>query len=173
MALDATVGGSNSNSYATEVAATAYLTSERLYVTAWTSATVPTREQALIWATLLIDSSFEFDGYKLSSGQALRWPRDGALNADGEDIDSSTIPALIFKATCILALYLITSNRLTDPAIAGLGLKEAKVGPIHVVIDSNETKEIIPNEIILLLAPLGWIKNQAQGKAGVVTLRRG
>jgi hypothetical protein len=173
MALDATVKGTASNSYETEAAANTYLTTERLYISAWTSATTPMREQALIWATFLLDSNFDFSGYKRTLEQALRWPRAGAVNADGEDINYDTIPAVIKKATATLALHLLTSNRTAEPSILGLGIQEAKIGPLEVKINDLDVKEVIPDEVTAMLASVGTLKHSAAGGSASVPLLRG
>lgn len=170
--LDATVKGSSANSYITEVDATAYLTAERLYVTVWTAATTSQREQALIWATLLIDASFDFDGDKTTSTQALRWPRIGMYDADGLSINYDILPSLLKKATSTYALNLLTTNRVAEPGLLGLGIEEAKVGPIQVRINVADVKEIVPDDIQILLAPFGSLKAAASQGAATVTLKR-
>jgi hypothetical protein len=172
MALDATIGGANSNSYLTEAEANAYLTNERLYITAWTAATTTVREQALIWATFLIDASFEFEGSRRYLTQALRFPRAGLVDVDGDYIDQDTIPSLIKKATATYALYLLQGDRTAEPSILGLGIKEAKIGPLSVIVDSLENKPIIPDDIALILAPLGSLTSQASEGSSVVKLDR-
>lgn len=172
MALDATVAGSNSNSYLTEAEANTYLTNERLYITAWTGATTTQREQALIWATFLIDVSFDFSGYKRTVTQSLRWPRYGALNADGEDINPDTIPSLLKKATSTLALDLLENDRLAEPSLLGLGIKEAVVGPLEVVVNEQSVKEVVPDEVRMILAPIGTLKSSASEASASAMLKR-
>lgn len=168
MALDATVGGSTSNSYVTVATANSYLTDERLYITAWTSASSTQREQALIWATFLLDVSFEFYGFKNTVTQALRWPRSGAVDADGYALSSTAIPKLIEKATATLALSLLGSDRTAEPSILGLGISEARVGPLFAKITEQAVKELIPEDVQALLIPLGTMKAGAsQGSAQV------
>ena len=66
MAIDATVGGANANSYVTIDRATAILTESRLRVSDWTDAPNgdEDREAALRWATSLIDTYFDFEGQR-------------------------------------------------------------------------------------------------------------
>lgn len=173
MALDATVKGSAANSYLTEVEATTYLTTERLYVTAWTAASVPNREAALIWATFLLDNSFDFDGEKTTLGQALRWPRMGVEDQDGVDLPYHDIPGLIKKATATLALNLITSNRLAEPGLLGQGIEEAKVGPIQVKVNMLSVKDPIPDEVTLMLSSIARLKASATEGSAAVPLLRG
>jgi hypothetical protein len=172
MALDATVGGSASNSYVTEATANSYLTGERLYITAWTSATTPQREQALIWATFLLDVSFEYLGYKSTLAQALRWPRAGIIDADGYALDSVSIPSLVQKATATLALSLLSSDRTAEPALLGLGISEAKVGPLSATITDLAVKELVPEDVQALLLPFGTLKAGASKGSATVKLWR-
>lgn len=173
MALDATVGGATANSYITEADATAYLTSSRLYISAWTSATLANKEVALIWATSLIDTSYEFEGSKWTLGQALRWPRIGAIDIDGVLISSGSVPEVLKRATALLALNLLTSNRMEEPALLGLGISEAKVGPMEVKIESGQVKETVPDEVRIMLASIGHLKGELSEHSGSVRLLRG
>ena len=85
--IDATVGGENSNSYATLAEAQAYF-DERLNVDSWTAASTDTQNRSLIQATRIIDASYEWQGERASSTQALDWPRDSVYDcnfASGHD----------------------------------------------------------------------------------------
>ena len=172
MALDATVGGLASNSYVTEATANTYLTSERLYITAWTDANTAQREQALIWATFLLDISFDFVGFKATLAQALRWPRAGVVDADGYYLDSISIPILIQKATATLALSLLGSDRTAEPALLGLGISEARVGPLSAKITELAVKELVPEDVQALLIPLGTLKAGASQGSATIKLSR-
>ena len=67
-------GRVDANSYADVAGASAYFEGH-LYATAWTGASADQKAAALVMATRLIDSQFQFCGYRAHSEQALQWPR--------------------------------------------------------------------------------------------------
>ena len=168
----ATPKAANANSYVTLAAATTYLTDARLWTSTWIAATTAIKETALIWATMLIDVSFDFPGYITDQDQALRWPRSGVVDADGRFVDYDTIPSLIVKATCELAAELVKSDRLSTQDILGLGISELKAGPVELKIDPKLILPFIPAHIISMLATIAELKSSAQQGSRVVKLIR-
>lgn len=163
MALDATPAGATSNSYVTEATASAYLAEAHLYVASWTSATVSTREAALIWATSLLDQAFDWYGSKTSETQALRMPRYGLVDQDGYPIDYNSIPKLLERATAVFGLRLVERDRFSDPALLGLGISTAKLGPISVSLARNQELDFVPRDVTLMLGPLGSVRGGSTG----------
>src|SRR5262245_40798760 len=97
--LDSTVGGASSNSFPSLADADAYFTN-RIYSSAngnWfydsagVARTDEVRKAALITATLRINEE-QFVGYKVSTSQALKWPRYDAYDEDGIAFDTDAIP---------------------------------------------------------------------------------
>jgi len=157
VALDATPKGINANSYATYARANTILTTEWLNATAWAAATQAKAESALIMATFLMDATFEYDGSKRTVEQALRLPRSGLVDQDGNNIDMDTIPKLAEKACAVFANELLASNRLEDPALLGLGISSATLGPLSVTIDKTQLKSLVPKDVIIILAPIAGL----------------
>lgn len=155
MALDATVKGASSNAYLTAAEATAYLNDNRLYDELWIAASIDTRERAIIWATALLDGFFDWNGARRTLEQALRWPRVGVLDADGDFVDYDTIPQLIKNATADLALELLRKDRTRSPGVLGTGLSEIKVGSIALKVDKFQEQNLIPRTIAVMLEPFG------------------
>lgn len=133
LTLIATAGGATSNAYCDAATADAYFLG-RAFSDAWTGYTTAQKEQALVFATSLLDRE-RWKGVKGStpaSGltQALAWPRRWAptpeYDADADFIatdfiDTSlafysalTIPNPIVKATCELAFEILKAGT-TDP----------------------------------------------------------
>jgi hypothetical protein len=112
MALDATVGGSTSNSYVTRAEADAYF-ADRLNATDFTGASTANRDAALITATRRIDEEM-FLGLKASTTQALKWPRVNVQDEDGYYFDSEAIPERVKQATFITALELLRADFLAE-----------------------------------------------------------
>jgi hypothetical protein len=182
MALDATVGGANANSYLTVTEATAYFAT-RLYSSVWTAASNGDKEAALIWATRLIDAKIKpewdqkefpqdatirristitadgqcficWNGAATDNVQALAWPRTGMKNKNGYDILSNVIPQQLKDVTCELALLLLTGDRTAENEIDVLGLTGIKAGPVELSFKNTiEQAKILPIAVIDLLVP--------------------
>jgi hypothetical protein len=177
MAIDATVGGTASNSYVTVDRATEILTGSRLRVTDWTDAPNgdEDREAALQWATFLIDTYYDFEGARRrNSGdnrQALSWPRYEAYDVDEVLIPYDEIPYRVERATSELALELLKRDRAEEPGLLGLGFREAKVGSLMVKVDPKETPDLIPNNINAILAPVGTPSDAASMGKGTYSAK--
>ena len=66
-------GKVDANAYANAADGDAYHEGH-LYAAAWTVASAGNKDAALVMATRLIDSQFQFGGFKRLSTQALQWP---------------------------------------------------------------------------------------------------
>lgn len=159
--LIATPEASNANAYVTEADANTYLTTYRLYFDAWTAADTETRENALIWATNLIDASFDFYGNKTTLEQALRFPRSGLVDEDGNNVDYHTIPVQLERATAELALYLLTQDPTKLPSVLGKGVSHIRLDVLEIDADMQALIELIPQQVISLLSPFGSLKPSA------------
>ena len=74
-------GKVDANSYAAVADGDAYFEGH-LYASAWTAATSGTKAAALVMATRLVDSQFQFNGYRAHETQALQWPRERCPDPD-------------------------------------------------------------------------------------------
>ncbi len=156
-ALDATIGGTASNSYATVAEAQAYF-DERLHPDDWDNAATPGDNQtrALIEATRRIDLE-RFEGTRVDRDQALKWPRFEADDFDGWVYESNLIPDIVKRATYEMAIALLGAS--SDPlAEGGLeGFKRVKVGPIEVEPNLEESAIELPDVVLRLLAPVLFV----------------
>lgn len=73
---------------------------------AWSSATVATREAAIREATMALDARYggRWSGFRYSTAQALDWPRTYAYDSAGNEIASDVIPVRLQQATAAMAL---------------------------------------------------------------------
>jgi hypothetical protein len=133
LAITATVGASNANSFVTEAEMDAYCEG-RLNAAAWTSdaAALP----ALVEATRDL-SNLEWQGWRVTDTQALSWPREYARDPDAIYDESygelgypeyaiTVIPQRVKDATCELALQYLkagTSDLASVSADANLTSK--------------------------------------------------
>src|SRR5512136_1491423 len=81
-------GRTDANSYASVAEGDAYFEGH-LYASAWTAATSGTKAAALVMATRLVDSQFQFHGYRTNETQALQWPRERCPDPDRNLVTSS------------------------------------------------------------------------------------
>jgi hypothetical protein len=125
-------GRSDANSYATAADGDAYHDGH-LYATAWTSATQARKEAALVMATRLIDSQFQFCGFRAHGDQALQWPRAECPDPDrgyvtvsallpilSDFVPYDSVPAAVAQAACEMARELLVADRTASPAGEGL-----------------------------------------------------
>src|SRR3954470_9123831 len=126
----------DANTYASVADGDAYHDAH-LYATSWTAATTPNKEAALAMATRLIDEEFQFFGYRVSSAQALQWPRARcpdpdalrsaitlpSLVAPGPYVASNKVPVRVVQATCEMARELLIADRTGPPAGEGIWMQ--------------------------------------------------
>ena len=130
------------------------------------------KEKALVWATTLLDSVMIWNGTQRTTTQRLGWPRSGVVDPAGNSYDYDTIPELLEIGTAELALVLLERNKFALPGILGQGLKEAKLGPMTVKVDSTQQEDVIPQNILAILSPLGHLEPEADVGSRVMALWR-
>lgn len=169
MALDATVGGVNANSYISVADADAYFELSAGSASWLAILDVANKEALLIEATRLLDLYFVWNGEKTSSEQALGWPRKNAVYPDGSDIPESVIPKAVKYATCDLAFSILSNSgfRMDDN-----NLDMVKVGSITVdFIDSKSTSSM-PKTVLTYLSAYGQSSIPYSNGINAVRLRR-
>ena len=125
-------GKPEANSYAAVADGDAYFEGH-LYASAWTAATQDDKAAALVMATRLIDSHFQFNGSRTSASQALQWPREKCPDPDaslvtisvlgwvGDNfVEPDLVPVRVVQATCEMARELLIADRTAAPAGEGL-----------------------------------------------------
>jgi hypothetical protein len=125
-------GKADANTYATVADCDGYHEGH-LYADRWTGATQDRKEAALAMATRLIDSQFQFNGFRAHNQQALQWPRErcpdpdeGVLSsvvfgwANDNWVESNVVPAAVVQATCEMARELLIADRTAAPAGVGI-----------------------------------------------------
>lgn len=127
-------GSATATSYITVAELTQYLEDAGLTITLTTDA----EKQALLnRMTTVLDSFAQWPGQRVSSTQALEWPRNGAYYNDGILISSSVVPPEIKKALAYMAYY---SNAGTDviPVREGAAVKSESSAISGAVSESKE-----------------------------------
>jgi len=169
MALIATAGAANANSYVTVAEATAFL-HERLDTAAWyagvsTSDLTLTeqREAALISATRLLDEQVQWYGRPATDTQALVWPQTGQVDDRGRTVDSTTIPTAVQRATAFYALALLQDVTETASTSTDTNVRRKRVGDTEIEYwqqtstTSTTPATTMPAEVRQMLRPYGRI----------------
>jgi hypothetical protein len=156
MALIATPGAANANSFVTLTRANELL-ALRLFTGTWTAALDPDKEAALAWATTLL-GTLPWLGHATYADQALAFPMTGLKRPNGQAVDSTTIPIEIERATAELAMRLLSSDPTVVSGIAQKGITEIQAGPMKVKFTEGFEAKVIPSAIMSLI-PLTWYLN--------------
>lgn len=143
-------GRADANSYASVGTADAYF-GARPRSNAWKGLTAEAKARLLIHATRLLDASFAWDGRRLSSAQALEFPRFFA------ELAAPALPAAVLHATCELALLLNAGDLTADSSNASYSRIE--VGPIKLEMSPQAAQPAqIPAFIRNLVAAYGSLR---------------
>ena len=130
MAIDATVGGANANSYVTLAEMTAYAANQSWDAT-WTAYTTAKKEISLKSAAQWLDT-LTYKGSRNATTQRLSWPRTGAT-FDGVTSSATAIPAQIKTAQMELSWQLLQDPDVFikgSTAPQGTYLSESKLGDL-------------------------------------------
>jgi len=183
--LITTPGAPDANSYASIDEADAY-NAARPFATSWAALDAPSKEAALTWATLLLDSSFIWTGAAANPcDQALCWPRTGMFNRNGCAIDPATIPRELKYAQSEYARQLTITDLTATNDAAAQGIASVKAGSVSVSFTSRTPADTValmnqryaylsknvPDAVRLILVP-SWYQqaeiliSQAGGAGG-------
>jgi len=130
-------GKSNANTYADVTDGDAYFEGH-LYASIWTDATTATKGAALVMATRLVDSQFQFNGFRAHDTQALQWPRERCPDPDRNLVSASTlspiltnfvpstvVPKGVAAAVCEMARELLIADRTAAPPGEGTSSQQS------------------------------------------------
>lgn len=165
MTIDATVGGSSSNSYITVEEADAYfLTCYNKPL--WSGTSSNNKEIVLIESTRLLDTLVRWNGYLKSDTQALKWPRtyvptpdalyDWAESSLESYISDSIIPKDVKNAVCELAYSLLVNGGFISSENE---LSKVKVGPIDIDFSDTVKTNGLPIIVRDMISKLGSYSN--------------
>lgn len=164
MALKATVGASDSNSYVTRTEADEYFLT-RYSADAWRDAEVSVKDMALVSASLALDDCIEWLGEKTDPVQSMDWPR---VLDEEFGIANNEIPIKVKRATYEAALYLLQSNTLEVTQ----EIDSVKIGPLEVNINENRPEVLLPNRVVAAVSLLGRVKGAGAGSIRMASLVR-
>tara|TARA_R110000803_G_scaffold52647_1_gene108338 strand:+ start:202 stop:708 length:507 start_codon:yes stop_codon:yes gene_type:complete len=167
MALDASIGGTSSDSYVTIAVADAYHATH-LYSSVWTAASTDNKERSLKMATRLLDERMTWNGSKHTDEQSLRWPRGFVTDYDGYSIETTEIPVAIQNATAEFARHLISADSTAESQ--GKGMDSLVAGSVSLSFSKTDTADVLPSIVQEMLR--GWGTLHARAKFGSVSVVR-
>jgi hypothetical protein len=191
MALDATVGGANSNTYATLAEADDY-NSARTFSTVWSETDLDVQEASLIEAARLLDAVFRWTGSATDSIQARSWPRNGMFTRNNYPIPNNVIPQELKDAQAEYARQLVVGDLTVSLDQDSEGLAAVKAGPIEIKFKPNNPittlalysaqlrlqspefaylSKLIPEGVRILLVPSWYLQASILQKAFVRAMR--
>jgi hypothetical protein len=138
------------NSYAT-VAETDTYFADRLDVAAWTSADAPSKAQALVTATSILDE-MPWTGTAIGEAQPLAFPRSGEYFDPriGTNITfTMTSPTRLVTATMDLAYHLLNNDGLQDDTGSAVSIR---VGSIS--LERTLPASLIPANVRRTIKPM-------------------
>jgi hypothetical protein len=169
MALNATLGATDANSYVTQVEADAYFV-DRMHSSSWEALDDDVKAGLLITSSQMLDWYVNWKGNKYTVTQSMLWPRTGAIRPDGTEIDNDVLPPEVKVATYEQALTNIEADRMEDDPLSGIG--QLRAGSLMIKAGAEKPNQTnanaIPNQIYRILSDL---YNQGSG-ASVVWLNR-
>lgn len=170
--LDSTVAGVDANSYASLADAQAYI--DTLVPTtlgdSWNDSGEEEQTAALVMATRLLDTWFDWIGFVHSGDQRLLWPRSGVTGLNGYSQPEDEIPERIIEATAEWARQLLAGDKLSDSDIETNKLKSLKAGPVELEFGGGVTAKSVPDSVMAMVAYFGTLRSKYG--TGTVTLLR-
>lgn len=137
VSIDATVGGASANSFVTLAEMTTYMEG-RLNSSSFDGASTDDQNRALVEATRWL-SALSWDGYRVTSTQALSWPRQWAWDPDNPAqayFDTDEVPQRVKDATMELANQFLKAGTTDIAALdAAAGIKRKKIDVIETEYD--------------------------------------
>ena len=171
-ALVATAGSATANTYCTLAVANQYHLDRPAAGTVWSAATDDQKNSGLLFATVLLDRLFYWNGYVVNEIQNLLWPRMGLYEVNRiSALDYTTIPQLIQWATAEFSRQLIAEDRTGDSDVQTQGIKLIKVGSVRIDFKDAVFAKPIP-DIVTNLIPEEWGYVLQNEKINIRELRR-
>lgn len=155
-AIVITPGSATANAYCDVAFADQWDANRPPVATTWATATATQKTQAILWATLLMDRLFIWNGYVTDTVQALLWPRQGLMKRNQfEAVDPHTIPIEVQQATAEYARQLLVDDRVGDSDIETQGITSLKAGPVALTFKETVTAKAVPDAVFYLI-PTWW-----------------
>lgn len=130
MTLTATAGSSSADAFVTLAAFKTYCDAKGYDYSAYDDDTQI--EPAIRRGTTHLSVKFTWKGYRTNGrSQSLAWPRTAVYDAEGEEVDSTTIPQEVVDATCEAAWYELSTGSLNPAVVLTDRVKSEQVGALR------------------------------------------
>ncbi len=177
LVLDATSGGSASNSFLTVVEAQNYFDS-RLPVAGWDNAI--SQDVLLVMATRVLTAMArplkelyppaggvsayyrtapQWTGAPATSTQRLPWPRTGMFDGNGNAIGVTVVPEDLKFATAELAGYLGGTDSTLDNDVIAQGITSIKAGSVALTFKQMIDQHVLP-DFLWNMMPSSWFTDE-------------
>lgn len=130
------------------------------------------KEKMLAWGTMLFDRFLEYEGTIRTTTQALRVPRSGMLDLDGQFYNYDTIPLPLEEALVLFCDEQAGTNSFAANQSAGQGFNKIKMGPMELEVDETDQRALISDNVLTLLQPIAQMKQSAGGGSKIHYLER-
>jgi hypothetical protein len=174
--LIVTAGSASANAYVDLATADQYHSDRPAPDTVWPEAVHPSKTQAILWATKLLDRLVPWTGTRVNDTQALKWPRYGMYDSRGVAILSDAIPKELQEATAEFARHLLTAKVASDPSAPlksqleeladsarKLGVHQVGTPTVNITLEERQSSSAfsrVPAEVFDLL-PQSWLVSSA------------
>jgi len=148
LVIDATVGGTSANSYATIAEIDEFVLSNP-HDTTWDDVSDANKIGYAIFATRVINERIAWYGWVAVQTQALDFPRGGIYDKNSYSISSSIVPTDIKNGQAEMARLLVDRDRTADPDTKGY--REIYLGPIRLNIDKRDAPRALPASVYNIL----------------------
>jgi hypothetical protein len=173
-ALDVTVGGATSNSFASLAEAATYFDQRIPLPTPWV-ASGDASARALIMAARVLDglagahrtlhvigdaryyqSTPRWTGAPATATQRMTWPRTGMFDRNGNPIAEDAIPLDLKNAQAELAGQLLMTDTTLDNSVSVGGITNIKAGSVSLSFNEMIARHVIPDGVAEMLVP-SWL----------------
>lgn len=141
------------NSYVPVAFATDYFDIDPNFKTIWAAFSAADKEIFLAWASRTADQKVQWRGTKTVETSALRWPREGVRDRDGEDIAKNTIPLQLKQFVCELVKYMRNSDPTTTQDVENV--KRMKLDVMEIEFQEGTAQATAPPILSQLLVGIG------------------
>ena len=173
-ALVVTAGDGSANCYSSLAFANQYH-ENRLHAATWTDADEGTRNAALLMATRVQNQQFLWAGVRTyPSTQALDFPRDGLMNANGDGaLDPTTIPVELQISTAEFARLLIETDTTVASGIAGGAITSLKAGSVKIDYAEGVVAhtDLVPDSVRFSVPRHWWVSIRSRQPSTLQILR--
>jgi len=153
MALIATIGATDANSYVLQSEASAYFL-DRAHASAWED--FEQKDQILITSSQMLDWYIKWKGFRASTTQNMLWPRVNVIRRDGSTIADDVIPNEVKVAVYELALSSLEEDRTIDDPLSGID--QLRAGSLMIKAGmpgfDSTAKDTIPEKVYKVLSDL-------------------